>query len=75
MDTRIQFRLDEETKRLAQLMAERGAEKQRKSMGHDAWLSEQINAAFNKFDSGKARFVAHDDAKAQMEDRKQKLRN
>ncbi len=90
MDTRIQFRIDEETKRLAQLMAESQgrtlsdacrelaeglAAEQRKSMSHDAWLSEQINAAFDKFDSGEARFTKHDDAKAQMEARKMKIRN
>jgi CHASE3 domain sensor protein len=89
MDTRIQFRVDEETKRLAQLMAEsRGrtlsdacrelaeglAEQQRKTMGHDVWLTEQINAAFDKFDNGKANFIVHDDAKALMEARKQKIR-
>jgi len=90
MDTRIQFRVDEETKRLAQLMAERQgrtlsdacreltaglAEEQRKSMTHDLWLTEQINAAFDKFDSGKANFIEHDAAKAQMEARKVKIRN
>ncbi|MCZ2721721.1 damage-inducible protein J [Marinomonas sp. 15G1-11] len=90
MDTRIQFRVDEETKRLAQLMTESQgrtlsdacrelteslAEEQRKSMSHDTWLKEQINAAFNKFDNGKANFIVHDDAKALMEARKQKIRN
>ncbi|WP_440875760.1 damage-inducible protein J [Thalassotalea sp. PLHSN55] len=90
MDTRIQFRVDEETKRLAQLMAESQgrtlsdacrelteslAAEQRKSMSHDAWLSEQINAAFDKVDSGEAQFIEHDDAKAQMEARKMKIRN
>jgi len=90
MDTRIQFRIDEETKRLAQLMAESQgrtlsdacrelteglAEEQRKSMTHDLWLTEQINAAFDKFDSGKSIFIEHDKAKAQMEARKNKIRN
>ena len=90
MDARIQFRVDEETKRLAQLMAESQgrtlsdacrklaedlAEEQRKSMNHDAWLSEQINAAFDKFDNGKANFIVHDEAKTLMEARKQKIRN
>jgi len=90
MDTRIQFRVDEETKHLAQLMAESQgrtlsdacrelteglAEEQRKSMSHDAWLSEQINAAFDKFDNGKANFILHDDANSLMEVRKQKIRN
>jgi len=90
MDTRIQFRVDEETKRLAQLMTESQgrtlsdacreltvglAEEQRKSMTHDLWLTEQINAAFNKFDSGKSKFIEHDSAKKQMEARKMKIRN
>ncbi len=90
MDARIQFRVDEETKRLAQLMAESQgrtlsdacrelaedlAEKQRNAMNHDAWLSEQINAAFEKFDNGKANFIVHDEAKTLMEARKQKIRN
>ncbi|MBU2869824.1 damage-inducible protein J [Colwellia sp. E2M01] len=90
MDTRIQFRVDEETKRLAQLMAESQgrtlseacreltiglAEEQRKSMTHDLWLTEQINAAFDKLDSGKANFISHDKAKEQMEARKNKIRN
>lgn len=90
MDTRIQFRIDEETKRLAQLMAESQgrtlsdacreltvglAEEQKKSMIHDLWLTEQINAAFDKLDSGKANFIEHGEAKTQMEARKMKLRN
>lgn len=90
MDTRIQFRVDEETKRLAQLMAESQgrtlsdacrelteglAEEQRKTMTQDLWLTEQINAAFDKFDSGKANFIEHNEAKTQMEARKNKIRN
>ena len=89
MDTRIQFRVDEETKHLAQLMAKSQgrtlsdacreltvalAEEQRKTMSHDIWLTEQINAAFDKVDNGKANFIVHDDAKALMEARKQKIR-
>ena len=90
MDTRIQFRVDEETKRLAQLMAESQgrtlsdacreltvglAEEQRKTMTHDLWLTEQINAAFDKIDSGKANFIGHNEAKIQMESRKNKIRS
>lgn len=90
MDTRIQFRVDEETKRLAQLMTERQgrtlsdacreltvglAEEQRKCMTHDLWLTEQVNAAFDKFDNGKSNFIEHDAAKTQMEARKLKIRN
>lgn len=90
MDTRIQFRIDEETKRLAQQMAESQgrtlsdacrelaeglAEEQRRTINHDAWLSGQINAAFDKLDNGKANFIVHDEAKTLMEARKQNIRN
>ena len=90
MDTRIQFRVDEETKRLAQLMAESQgrtlsdacrelteelAAQQRKAMTHDVWLTEQVNHAFEKLESGTASFVTHKDAKVTMEERKSKIRN
>ena len=90
MDTRIQFRIDEETKRLAQLMAESQgrtlsdacreltvglAEEQRKCMTHDLWLTEQVNAAFDKCDNGNSNFIEHDAAKTQMEARKIMIRN
>ncbi len=90
MNTFIQFRVDEETKRLAQLMAESQgrtlsdacrelteslAEEQRKLMNHDVWLSEQINAAFDKFENGKANFIKHADAQSLMEARNQKISN
>ena len=89
MDTRIQFRIDDETKRLAQQMAESQgrtlsdacrelteqlAAQQRKTLSHDAWLTEQVNLAFEKFDSGKAVFVDHESAKSRMEERKAKIR-
>ncbi|ANB96712.1 type II toxin-antitoxin system RelB/DinJ family antitoxin [Vibrio parahaemolyticus] len=90
MDTRIQFRVDEETKRLAQQMAESQgrtlsdacrelteqlADQQRKTLSHDAWLTEQVNLAFEKFDSGKATFVDHESAKSRIAERKAKIRN
>lgn len=90
MDTRIQFRVDEETKRLAQQMAESQgrtlsdacrelteqlAEQQRKAISHDSWLTEQINLAFEKIDSGKAVFIDHDSSKSRMAERKAKIRN
>lgn len=90
MDTRIQFRVDDETKRLAQQMAEgqgrtlsdacrelteQLAEQQRKTLSHDAWLTEQVNLAFDKLDSGDAVFVDSDSAKTQMAERKTKIRN
>jgi len=90
MDTRIQFRVDDETKRLAQQMAESQgrtlsdacrelteqlAELQRKALSHDTWLAEQVNLAFDKLDSGKAVFIDSDSAKTQMVGRKAKVRN
>lgn len=90
MDTRIQFRVDYETKRLAQQMAESQgrtlsdacrelteqlAEQQRKALSHDTWLTEQVNLAFDKLDSGKAVFVDNDSAKKRMAERKAKVRN
>lgn len=90
MDTRIQFRVNEETKRLAQQMAESQgrtlsdacrelieqlAEQQRKVLSHDAWLTEQVNLAFEKYDQGKSVFIEHQVAKSQMEERKAKIRN
>ncbi|XOV80751.1 MAG: damage-inducible protein J [Aestuariibacter sp.] len=90
MDTRIQFRVNEETKRLAQLMAESQgrtlsdacrelteelAEQQRQAMTHDQWLTEQVNAAFEKLNAGDSEFVTHEEAKTHMEARKMKIRN
>jgi len=77
MDTRVQFRIDEETKRLAQQMtesqgrtlsdacrdlAEQLAEQQRKALAHDAWLTE------------KSTFIEHGQAKSIMAERKAKIR-
>ena len=89
MDTRIQFRVDEETKRLAQLMAESQgrtlsdacrqlteelAEQQRKITTHDQWLTEEVNAAFQKLDSGQSSFISNEQASLDMEARKMKIR-
>jgi hypothetical protein len=51
------------------------AEEQRKTMSHNAWLSQQINAAFDKFDNAKANFIVHGEAKTLMEVRRQKILN
>ena len=90
MDTRIQFRVDEETKRLAQQMAESQgrtlsdacreltehlAEQQRQAMSHDTWLTEQVNRAFDKLDAGEAKFTDHESAKSRMAKRKAAIRN
>ncbi|MEP3349578.1 MAG: type II toxin-antitoxin system RelB/DinJ family antitoxin [Marinomonas sp.] len=89
MDTRIQFRVDEETKRLAQMMTESQgrslsdacramteqlANEQRKRMSHDSWVTEQVNLAFERLDQGTAEFVTQEEANAQMEDFKAKIR-
>jgi len=90
MDTRIQFRVDEETKQLAQKMAqsqgrtlsdacreltEQMAEKQRQMMSHNDWLTTQVNQAFEKLEAGEAAFVDHEAAKDDMEKRKERIRN
>ena len=89
MDTRIQFRVDEETKRLAQQLAESQgrtlsdacreltlemAEQQKQALSHDTWLTEQVNQAFDKVASGEASFVKHSAAKNRMAERKTKIR-
>lgn len=89
MDARIQFRVDEETKRLAQQMAESQgrtlsdacrdlaeqlADQQRKTVSHDTWLTEQVNLAFDKFDTERSVFIDHDQAKLRMTERKAKIR-
>lgn len=89
MDTRIQFRVDEETKRLAQKMAESQgrtlsdacrdlieqlADQQRKAVSHDTWLTEQVNLAFDKFDTGGSSFIDHDQAESRMTERKARIR-
>ncbi len=90
MDSRIQFRVDDETKRLAQLMAESQgrtlsdacrelteqlADAQRKTMLHDAWLSAQVNQAFARLDAGTAEFITHEQAKSSMAERKANIRS
>jgi antitoxin component of RelBE/YafQ-DinJ toxin-antitoxin module len=89
MDTRIQFRVDEEVKKLAQQMAESQgrtisdacrelteqlAEAQRKAMSHELWLTTQVNDAFEKLESGESSFIANSDTKKRMAERKAKIR-
>ena len=90
METRIQFRIDEVTKRLAQQMAESQgrtlsdacrelteqlAEAQRKAVLHDDWLTEQVDLAFEKYDAGESVFVDNDDVKSRMAEFKAKIRS
>lgn len=89
METRIQFRVDEETKRLAQQMAESQgrtlsdacrelteqlADAQRKAQAHETWLTEQVNEAFKKYDSGASVFIDNDTAKTKMKRFKSSIR-
>ena len=90
MESRIQFRISDETKRLAQQLAEsqgrtlsdacrelaeQMAEQQRKALSHDEWLINQVAAAFARLDAGQATFVSHDAAKAIMAEKKTKIHN
>ncbi len=90
METRVQFRVNEATKSLAQKAVERKggtlsdacrklteelAEEQRQFEDHDVWLTEQINAAFDKFERGEATFYSHDEAEKIIEQRKNTIRN
>jgi len=90
MNKSMQFRVDEETKRLSQLMAEsqghtlsdacRELTEQLAAQecgvnSHSLWLIEQVNAAFNQLENGQSEFVNHKDASLDMEARKMKIRN
>jgi len=48
--------------RLDQEWAENGTQ----ALANDAWLTEQVDLAFEKFNSGEASFIDHDSAKARM---------
>jgi hypothetical protein len=41
---------------------------------HDTWLTQQINTAFENMENGLAVFVSNEEANAQMEDFKAKVR-
>lgn len=90
MDSRVQFRVDEETKRLAQQMAESQghslsdacrqlieqlAEQQRRVLAQDSWLTGQVNQAFARLDAGQAVFVGHSQAQQDMAARKARIKS
>lgn len=75
MDARIQFRVDQEVKLLAQQAAERKgstlsdmcrelalnmAKEQEALMNHEKWLVEQVREAHKKIAEGKSQFVSND---------------
>lgn len=89
METRIQFRIDEQTKHLAQQQAESEgrtlsdacrqlteqlASERRKQLSQDSWLTEQVNQAFQKLESGQSEFTDNKQAKSRMEKFKAQFR-
>lgn len=89
METRIQFRVNEETKRLAQQSADRRgvtlsdacrkfteelADEQLQVDMQEQWLRQEVDKAFAKLDSGKSEFFSHEDAKELMMKRKESIR-
>jgi antitoxin component of RelBE/YafQ-DinJ toxin-antitoxin module len=89
METRIQFRIDEQTKHLAQQqaesegwtlsdacrqLAEQLASERRKQLSQDSWLAEQVNQAFQKLESGQSKFMNNEQAKTRMEKFKAQIR-
>lgn len=43
-------------------------------ISHDAWLTQQVNAAFKNMENGLAVFVSNEEATAKMADFKAKVR-
>lgn len=89
MDARIHFRVDEETKKLAQMTAERKgitisdacrelteelASEQREMEKHDEWLQKEVAKAYEKINAGKATFVSHSEAKRIRAERKKEIK-
>ncbi|HAS14031.1 MULTISPECIES: type II toxin-antitoxin system RelB/DinJ family antitoxin [Idiomarina] len=89
METRIQFRIDEQTKHLAQQqaesegrtlsdacrqLAEQLASERRKQLSQNSWLAEQVNQAFQKLESGQSEFMDNEQAKSRMEKFKAQFR-
>lgn len=58
MDTKIQFRVDEETKHIP----------------HDDWVTEQIHLTFKRLEDNIAQFISNEEVSSQMESFKAKLR-
>lgn len=89
MDTRIQFRVDENTKKLAQITTDRRgttlsdecrklteslALEQREIEEQDSWLAVEINKAYERFESGLSEFVSDDEADDIMNAKKRAIR-
>lgn len=89
MESRIQFRIDNDVKKLAQVAAERLgitlsdacrdltislAEEQKKLEGHDEWLTKEINKAYEKMEAGKTEFYSSESAEQIMALRKKRTK-
>ncbi|EGR0487639.1 type II toxin-antitoxin system RelB/DinJ family antitoxin [Salmonella enterica subsp. enterica] len=89
MESRIQFRVDESVKKLAQAAAERRgitlsdacrdlaislAEEQKRMDAHDSWLTDEINKAYEKMLLGKTEFYSSDSAEQIMALRKKRVK-
>jgi len=89
METRIQFRINEETKRLAQQSADRRgvtlsdacrrfteelADEQLQVESQEQWLKHEVDNAFAKLDSGRAEFFNQTEAKQLMQKRKEAIK-
>lgn len=90
MEARIQFRVDEQTKKLAQQAAESRsttlsdecrkltealADEQRAKEAHDNWLIGEIDKAYERLESGSAEFVSNKEADSIMAEMKAKIRS
>ncbi len=89
MESRIQFRIDNETKQLAQKaaqnkgmtlseacrnLAEQLAEEQREAESHDEWLKNKVDAAFAQLDRGESYYLQEPQAEQSMEAFKDNIR-
>lgn len=50
------------------------ADKRDEPISHDAWLTQQVDTAFENMETGLAVFVSNDEANAQMAEFKRKIR-
>lgn len=89
MESRIQFRIENETKQMAQKAAEaKGttlseacrrliqqlADEQRAAEEHESWLKEKVDAAFARLHEGDAVYLTERQAEERMGDFKSKVR-
>lgn len=89
MESRIQFRIENETKRLAQKaaeakgttlseacrhLAEQLAAEQRLAEEHDNWLKDKVDAAFARLHEGNTIYLSESQAEQRMDDFKAKVR-